>query len=734
MANLPILSRRRDTKAIEDRAFKKAVEAIAGTFFGEEQVRKSGANAKMPGASWAQGSSWGGSQQALASRAARNLARSFGRPTEAVDQALAEQGLSWDPPFGPGRVLDPLTGVGGAARTWDYAMGENVQLVPRWNPISFNTLKAMCETYHVAQICIRHLINDVRSLDYQFIPPENVQEDATDDIKAAEDFFRYPDRRLPFRSWVAKLLQDVLRYDAGALYVRRDLEDKPFALEVVSGTTLVPLVDYFGRQPRDEPGDVTDAMREKILEIGGRWDGKTVPAYLQVIQGIPWGWHPANNILYQPWNPMPDSQYGLAPLEAVLLQANTDIRFQWHFLQYFTEGTIPAGFMEAPPDFSDIAQMREWRETWEALLKGDQSVLNQIMWVPHDSKFTPVKTEKFDVAFPKHFQGWVAAAFGVVFNDLGMTDDVNRSTGDVQVDVQFRIGTLPLVRHIEDIVNGFIRDQLKLQARLQFDVGKEVEDRLATAQAEQIYIDSGVLSPDEPRLRLGKRVSRERPTPRIINNPRSGPIPLLAVHSLGGEIDPMTYGPVKRQPLIDHPFVSAPGVAPVMGSEEYKTAQNSTANMQRNMITENSDPHSPKNARVNDMQAMTPPKPQKTPSVTESPSASLQEGGDPDAVKVAAAAMALAESLLVELEKAQTAGVTGATGVAGVDLPRNGCTDMLRRWRENARGRIKKGLAPKLFEDASPELQQLVWPVLKDARTREEVDAAFAAVGKAPAR
>ena len=55
----------------------------------------------------------------------------------------------------------------------------------------------------------------------------------------------------------------------------------------------------------------------------------------------------------------------------------------------------------------------------------------------------------------------------------------------------------------------------------------------------------------------------------------------------------------------------------------------------------------------------------------------------------------------------------------------------LRRWKDNSRNRLRKGRAPKAFVD--PNLPTLlhaeVWQRLQGARTRAEVDAAFATVG-----
>lgn len=1405
----------------EDASLQKALGAVAAAFLAEDNLRKgflNGNAAVMPGSSW---SNQGTINSRLIGRVTQNLGQSFGRAPEELELALAEQGLSWGPPFPPGRPLDPFWGYRRPPRTWDYAIGENVQLTPRWDRISFPTLKAIINAYYAAQICIRHLINDVRchsddteiltergwqlfakldrdvsvatrntqgefewqmptdyievpysgrmvgftsrtmdalvtpnhrmltvrppncaqprpperirlaseivgkkgycapahsnwvgqspstftvpavtlsrggtakrrewpsfhpgvtlpaedwcaflgiwlaegsvrgskggrgplerkgsacpfsvtvsqskesphyheiqrlldrlpwhfihsgdswicqdvalwtylrplgnsstkyvpsevrgfapallevllewaikgdghetlrpdgsvrrcittvseelagnwqeviqkcgreasvstsaprryaidgrtgwgqttytvleryadqhqlrgryasysgvvycvavpngviytrrngkplwagnSLDYQFVPPLNVQEDATEDLERCEAFFRYPDRRQPFRAWLAEYLQDVLRFDAGTLYVRRNEKDEPIALEVVSGATIIPLLDFFGRVAMDEE----DASL-LVSQLGGEWDGKVTPAYLQIIEGLPWDWLAADDIIYQPWNPLPDSQFGLAPMEAVLMQANVDIRFQWHFLQYFcyddqtevltsqgwrffsdldgaeqyatrspegafewqaskdqmvhrfdydgdlvcfknqcvdqmvtpnhrmlvrripdkpgetattrfhdwhiraaeyfvghptaefqlpvtsswegvapsespcgmtpsawarflgiyiaegwrrhqtpaypgrwevtvsqfpggdldevhrilkdtglnwrydaqrgrftvgckalwlalegtgskapekvlpaevlgwsvpliedvlhglmagdghvvpsgqrvytttskvlagqvqelwqkagvyaavwrsepdprtmaklpqyrvrtrpeeafrvprpslvpyrgqvscvsvpngiiltrrngkivwsgnTEGSLPAGFMEAPPDLSDPVQIVEWQETWDAFMLGDQSKLRQIRWVPQGSKFTPVKNSDFNDAFPLYLMRCTAAAFGVVPNDLGFTENVNRSTGDTQIDVQFRVGTLPLVRHVEDLLNAFIAEHLKLKARLQFDVGREVEDRLATAQAEQIYINCGVLSPDEPRMRLGKRISRDRPTPRLFNNTRSGPIPLLSVESLSGKIDPTTFGPAKDQQLVDHPFFAAPGVSPVLESDDYRASRNTTAEMQANMLIQNDHPKAPRAARRGDGSVQTEPSVEKALedalSVIDSLLA-LKDGVDNTGGPGVTRGFSNPTTI--------TGGISVDTDLQGVDLDEEETKKALRQWRENSLNRVRKGLAPRRFADIPSPLADLVWGPLESARTPEEVKAAFTDVGKA---
>ena len=717
--NVPILSARkaRQRQQIEDEASQKAIQAVAEavSWSGASKGFLDGNAATMMSAAATTGTpstSWSGSppqnsmQTALIARVTQNLASGFARAPEDLELQLAQQGLSWGPPFPPGRPLDPFWGYRRPPRTWDFAVGENVQLTPRQRRIPFETIKAIWDSYDVAQICTRHLINDVRSLDYSWEPIPGIKEDVSEDIEAAVAFFDSPDKRQPFRAWLAEYLQDVIKYDAGALYIRQTMDGSPLALEVVSGATIIPLIDFYGRRPEDEDDD------EDTEDL---FDGQVTPAYLQIIEGLPWDWLAADDLIYQPWNPEPESQYGRAPLEAVLLSANTDIRFQWHFLQYFTEGTIPEGFMEAPPDQSDPEQIRHWQDVWDAVMVGDQAKKTQIRWVPNGSKFDSYKSDTFDAEFPLYLMRRTCAAHGITPNDLGFTENVNKSSGDTQIDVQFRVGTAPLLRHCEDVINLFTKQYLKLRCRIRFDDGRETEDRVATATAMGIYIDHGVISPDEPRQTLGYPVDKSRPMPRFVNNARAGPIPLSALESMAGTIDEETFAPKE---LISTPFAAPPGPIPAQGTPEAIAAAEHSAQVGRDLVEETTG--KPPSSEEPE-EPIKPPEAEKGvdntggPGVTKSFSNPTTVTGGTDGITVTSDS----NNFLDEDDDEDDEAVKTYTAVA------------LKRWRTNARSRMKKGQRPRKFID--PYLPQPVhdeiWRKLSKAKSRQEVDAAFADAG-----
>jgi Phage portal protein len=764
---IPARFRRPDPAEAKKEAIRKDIEvlkkAMQGIGAGSSGASAGAMGPVMPGSQFQGGwNNLGNASMAMLQRVTANMARQHDVPVADIEQQLIEQGLTWGPPFPPGRPLDPFFGWRRAPRTRDYTVGENVQLTPRWDRVSFETIKSLYNAYDVAQICVRMKINDIRSLDYDWVPLPGERDDVSKDIDQARAFFQYPDKAQPFRNWLAEWLQDVLRYDAGALYVRRTNAGKPYALEVVTGSSLIPLIDYYGRVAADRDDDNPPAE--------GVWSGGDTPGFLQIIEGMPWDWLTIDDIIYQPWNPLPESQYGLAPLEAILLSANTDLRFQQHFLEYFTAGSLPAGFMEAPEDLSDPAQIAELQEAWDALMIGDQEMLRRIRFVPNGSTFTAVKNSDFDSEFPLYLMRRTAAAYGVTPANLGYTETVNRASSDTQVDIQWRVGTLPLVRHVEDVINLFVTQHLGLRCQLQFDKGQEVEDRLMTMQAHQGYVDMGAISVDEVRAELGKPIDRTRPIPRMINNARLGPIPLIAIESMSGKIDEETYAPDARQELVSNPYIGAPGVIPAHGSPEEKAAAAANAQMQRELLQATTgQPPTPEMlaqiaAATPSPAGQNPAGPSKGPEGTTAQPAEVPPGQgagsspEPaDASQTASKATVLKDGLggggNVSGIFSATSGIQGdplasGSGPADDDDEDDETSEQygfneewkaaksldalleLRRWRENARNRIRKGQSPRQFRSTAipPDVQALIWSRLEKAESRREVNAIFADV------
>lgn len=469
-------------------------------------------------------------------------AKAFGgaEPPGMAEAARDVSQMGMDHPFAPGEPIGPYDGYSRYPRVQDFTTGYNIATRPRTHErVSFETLTGLINAYDVAQACLWHRIDSLRSVKWKLIAAENYSGDVADAIAAGTTVMRKPDRKHHFKTWFAKWMYDVLAYDAGTLYRLRNRAGRCTGLLPVDGRTVAPLLDYWGNSP-DAPAE----------------------AYVQYVNGLPWNWLTRDDLIYEPYRPHNDSPYGHAPIEAVILNANTDLRTQIHFLMRFTEGNIPEAFASAPETWSPD-QIEQFQGYWDSIMYGDQSRKHQVRWMPGGSAIAWTNEKDFSDVFSLHMMRKTCAVFHVVPTDLGFTENSNYSTGESQADVQHRVGDLPLMEFTEDIFTHFLYDDLGLPLQFQWDRGEDQDDRLVQAQADQYYIDRAVVSASEIReMRFGLPEPQGQIIPRVFFTNRAGPIPLNALLGVAGKIDPQTGAPEPGTALPREAFTTVPGVLP----------------------------------------------------------------------------------------------------------------------------------------------------------------------------
>ena len=593
-----------------------------------------------------------------------------GMPTPATEQSMAAQGLGSTLPFSPGRPINPYLQQGSAPRAFDMVSGRNINVRPRSERTSFEMLAGLTSTWPVAAMCIAHRINSFKSFTWSVTPMIGAIGNTDLAVQQGTRAMQRPDGKHSYMWVVSQYLEDLFRYDAACFYRNRDELGRVCGLSVVSGNTIAPMLDYFGRVPN-----------------------APAPAFIQYANGLPWDWFTEADLIYEPLNPQPNSPYGKAPIENVMMAANTDIRMGLSLLDYFTEGSIPGGIVNASASITDPAALREREADWEASLEGDQAQKQRAKWLMADEKFTAIDRKAFDeTAYLWNFRIG-CAAYGVVPQDLGITLDVNRSTGDTQVDIQERISDRPLGLHLDGIFTRYLQDDLGLPVEFHTSLAAVKEDRLTEANAWKVYVDEGVASVSEMRQALlGLPEDNERPVPRFIMTAHAGPVPIANLMAIAGPVNPDTMMPAEVPALVDthdKPPEAAAGVLPG------KTLNTPGATVS----TFNPDePEFPQNENA------VPPPP----------------------------------TTIAAVAKAETSGITTETGLQGVDLQgRKPDEDeeedddeevekQLRQWRDNARGRVRQGKTPRRFVGTLPsDTDARVWKALEGATTREQVDQAF---------
>jgi hypothetical protein len=214
-------------------------------------------------------------------------------------------GVSPDTWFGPLQPLAPMAPPEVKGRQWDYPFGANLNYIPRAEDgVSFAELRGLADALPLLRAVIETRKDQIAAQSYA-IRARN-REDSPASSQAIDQvtrFFARPDRRRSFADWLRMLLEEMLVIDAATLYPRYDRGGSLYALDIIDGATIKPLIGEDGRPP--EPPD---------------------PAYQQILKGIPAADFSAEELLYLPRNLRAHRMYGMSPVEQIALTINIALR------------------------------------------------------------------------------------------------------------------------------------------------------------------------------------------------------------------------------------------------------------------------------------------------------------------------------------------------------------------------------------------------------------------------
>lgn len=415
--------------------------------------------------------------------------------TDPILRSMGEQGMTGTYAFGPGTPIKPTQPFGSEPRQYEYMIGQNIVQAPRANEaINFAIMESIIEMYDIAQMAIEVRQDELRNLDWTIVATdERDNKKYESEIKQIRQFFEKPDGHMLFDDFQNQIAYDWLAFDALSIYPHMTKGGKLGALEPIDGKTISMLVDYYGRIPQ-----------------------APAPAYVQWAYGMPWVWLDRDNLIYRPHRRRTNKLYGFSPVEWMLTAINTDIRYQLYFLQYFTDGSVPDTWVNAPEGLS-AEQIKQFQEMYDVIMNGNQVMKHRVKWIPFGSQVKEAKDSKFDVNFPQFMLQKACAAWKVTPAELGFTEKVNKSSGEAQENVQYRRSIRPSAMFFTGIYTHIIHKYFGLpNLRFRYLNVDEQEDLLIIAQRDEIYIRNAVLSADEVRLnRLGMNVKMEDAIPRI---------------------------------------------------------------------------------------------------------------------------------------------------------------------------------------------------------------------------
>lgn len=376
--------------------------------------------------------------------------------------------------FGPGEPQAPAAPPSVKGRQWDYPPGYNLRTQPRGEePLSFGHLRALALNCDLVRLAIETRKDQLCKLSWNIQATEETAAGgkrllaaAEAQAKQAKALFKKPDRMHRWNQWLRMWMEDMFVGDCATLYPRPDRGGGLYALEVMDGALIKPVLDDSGRTP-----------------------APPLPAYQQVLKGVVAANYTQAELIYFPRNPLSWRVYGLSPVEQIIITVNLVIRRQLHLLQYYTEGNLPDSLLEVSESWS-TEQIREWQQYWDSLFAGNTAQRRRGTWVPKG--MTPHSMK--EAALKDPIDEWFARVVCYCFSlsPKAFVQQMNRATAETAEQASLEEGLAPLQEWVKDGVDeGLERGGFNL-------VEFAWEEESTTKPKEQAEID-------EIRLRSGVR-------------------------------------------------------------------------------------------------------------------------------------------------------------------------------------------------------------------------------------
>jgi hypothetical protein len=396
---------------------------------------------------------------------------------------IAQHGIT---AFTPGQPIQPGPGIvaaDGTPRQFTFPAGYNIAQRPRATELTpFEILRQFAALYEGVQVCERVYLDILGRLEARVVRRGDAGRAADDATgRAIARWLAQPDGTRDLRAWLAAATRDLLEIDALAIYRRRRRDGQLWGLELVDGSTIKPLIDALGRAP--EP---------------------PAPAYQQFVWGMPAGLYTREELDYLCETPRTESVYGISRVERVLYCVNQALRKQAYDLAKYTDGVVPAGILY-PPENSEWTpeQIVEYEQHFNALLAGNNQQRMRVKVAPPGFTFAATHPQEPDIEFDRWLLNITAACFGLTMAELGMTEQVNKSSGETQENVVYRRAVRPLADFFARYLSRVVAEEFSPTYAVTWVGFDEPEDFATKAGALAGLVAQGIIPAERAREILG---------------------------------------------------------------------------------------------------------------------------------------------------------------------------------------------------------------------------------------
>jgi len=407
------------------------------------------------------------------------------RITQAARYVIS--GVAPDAWFGPFQPLRPMAPAEVKGRTWDYPTGLNLNYTPRSSEgISFEDMRGLADNCDVLRAVIETRKDQIEALDWGVkvkpLDGDKKRVTATSDqlnrIDKITAFMESPDKERGFDPWMRMFLEDVFVIDAASVYRWPDRKGNLYALKIIDGAKIKPLVDDYGCRPL--PPD---------------------PAYQEILKGVPAVDYTSDELLYLIRNPRSNKLYGYSHVEQIIITVNTAIRRALSQLEYYREGSQPDALIGLPKEWTQ-EQISDFQKWWDALLAGNLGMRRRARFLPGDFKYQATKEPVLKDDYDDFLNRVICFVFSISPTPLVKAN--NRAVADSQHDQAREEGLAPLQKLIRKFWNRIITEDFK-SPDLVFDYQDDREmDPEVAATIRQGDVKAGIISIDEARDGMGE--------------------------------------------------------------------------------------------------------------------------------------------------------------------------------------------------------------------------------------
>lgn len=378
--------------------------------------------------------------------------------------------------------------------------------------INFNTLRRLKDANPLVNICVEMLKKTVVKIPFSVHKKDNSSvQGFEDEINYAMYIFENPNPQETYRTFWLKVLEDVLVIDRGATEHVYNGKGELMQNWAVDGATIKPCFDEYGLYA--EPAFMQFLNQYKT-------EADRAAEFTEDEMTI---------LINSPRTELGMEGYGISAVEQIIQTVITSLSAENFNAGTFTKQTLPPYMVNV--EGATEKQITEIKNQWESQEAGN-------LWKGLFMNGKNVTIQKLRESNQEmqyyELTLWLArviiAAFGLSPQDLGLTMDVNKATGEVQEHISKNQG----IRDLLDLMAEWHNKVLRLLAEtepkfnelvFEFDDLDKLDER-TQAEIDKMYVEIGKVLPDELRARDGqtsldeaRKTYNVAATPMAIQNP-----------------------------------------------------------------------------------------------------------------------------------------------------------------------------------------------------------------------